>query len=200
MAEMRDFAREAWEAATHRHVHAQPVAEGGDTRDIIVVSTPQNPAHAHHQWQDWMLRHAADAAPETPAAVPATMAAATAAAATPQEEPMSLTTIEDDVREDLTKGLDYVTGWAQRVQTLMPAIVDTVDTVGSSTVGKLIEAAAGAVLPAPYEQVAADFVKDLVAKYGTPAAAATPAPADPAAPAQTDSAPAEQQPAAPVTA
>ena len=128
--------------------------------------------------------HAADAAPETPAAVPATMAAATAAAATPQEEPMSLTTIEDDVREDLTKGLDYVTGWAQRVQTLMPAIVDTVDTVGSSTVGKLIEAAAGAVLPAPYEQVAADFVKDLVAKYGTPAAAATPAPADPAAPAQ----------------
>lgn len=133
--------------------------------------------HIEHPFR----RHAADAAPQTPAVVPATIAVATAAAPQ-QEEPMSLvTTIEADVKTDLTDGLEWLDGFVTRVKAAAPGIIATSEAIGGSTVGKLVEAAAGAVLPPAYEQVAVDFIKDLITKYGQPAQAVA---APVAAPAQ----------------
>lgn len=109
---------------------------------------------------------------------------------------MTIATIEDDVREDLTKGLDYVAGWAQRVQQALPGIVSTVDTVSGSTIGKLASSLAGAVIPEPYESMLVSLVSDFASRYGqpatTPAAAATTTttPVTPAAPATATTAPA----------
>lgn len=122
-------------------------------------------------------RRTADAAPETPAPVPATMAAEPAAI---QEETMSLAQIEDDVREDVTKGIEYVAGWAQRVQAALPGLVSTVDAVGGSTVGKLAETLLGIVIPEPYETILVNYAEDFAKRYGAPV------PAAPAAPAQGD--------------
>jgi hypothetical protein len=132
--------------------------------------------HIEHPFR----RHAADAAPQTPAVVPATIAVATAAAPQ-QEDTMSLATIEADVKDDLTQGLDWMEGFVTRVKAAAPGIIATSEAIGGSTVGKLVEAAAGAVLPPAYEQVAVDFIKDLITKYGQPAQAVA---APVAAPAQ----------------
>jgi hypothetical protein len=92
---------------------------------------------------------------------------------------MTLTAISDDVKTDLTEGITYVEGLVQRLKTAAPGIISTSEAVANSTVGKLAEALAGAVIPAPYEEIAVSFVKDLAAKYGaaTVTPAVTPAPA-----------------------
>ena len=82
---------------------------------------------------------------------------------------MSLTQIEDDVRADLSDGLAYVAQWASKLQGVMPAIVSTVDKVGGSTVGKLAETLAGAVIPQPYEDMLVGLVDDFAKRYGQPA-------------------------------
>lgn len=94
---------------------------------------------------------------------------------------MSLATLEADVKTDLTDGLDWLDGFVTRVKAAAPGIIATSEAIGGSTVGKLVEAAAGAVLPPAYEQVAVDFIKDLITKYGQPAQAVA---APVAAPAQ----------------
>jgi len=122
--------------------------------------------------------------PQAPADRPVNLAAATAAV--PREEaPMSLTTLTDDLRNDLTDGLAWVTDWAARVKAAAPGIVSTVDTVANSTVGKLAETLAGSVLPPEVEPVLVNLVGDFVKRYGQPAAVAPAAPQQPAAPAPT---------------
>ena len=116
-------------------------------------------------------------APETPAQQPVNLASATAAAAT-KENHMSLATIEEETKNFLTEGLDYLVAQGAKLRAAAPGIIATTEAVGGSTVAKLVEAAAGAILPPAYEQVAVDFVKDLIAKYGQPTAAAA---VDPAA-------------------
>ena len=98
---------------------------------------------------------------------------------------MSLTTIADDLREDLSTAengaITYIEGWIGRVKAAMPAIVSTVDTVSGSTVGKLAEELGAAVLPPEDEAALVQFAKFMRAKYEA-AKVAAPAPA-PAAPA-----------------
>jgi hypothetical protein len=135
--------------------------------------------HLHHH-------HAAQAATPTPAAGPVTVKAAPNL----EERIMSLLdTITGDVRADLTDGLDYAEGLLGRLKAVAPSVIETADKLGGTTVGKLVDAAAGMVLPAPYEDVAVSFIKDLVSKYGQQPLAAPAAPvvatpdATPAAPA-----------------
>lgn len=129
---------------------------------------------AEHAIGSWFHRqHAA----QTPAPMPATMAAAAAA---PKENPMSLAKLDDDIKEDLTEGLTYVEGLVGRLKAAAPGVIATGEAVSGSTVGKLVEAVAGRVLPAPLEDALSSIVKDFVDRYA-PAAAATPAPAAPAA-------------------
>jgi hypothetical protein len=119
--------------------------------------------------------------PQAPAAQPVNLAAATAAAPSKENTMSPITTLEDDVKADLTDGLNWMEGFVTRVKAAAPGIIATSEAIGGTTVSKLVEAAAGAVLPPAYEQVAVDFVKDLITKYGQPAQA----PAAPAgAPAQ----------------
>lgn len=147
MARMRDFAHEAEEAVFGHHRHHD------------------EPRMAPHV-------EAALAARQTPAVQPATMAPAGAAT---KENRMSLSTLEDDVKADLTQGLDYLIDFGTRLKSAAPGIIATSEAVGSSTVGALVEAVGGAILPPQLEQVAVDFVKDLVGKYGSqPVQAAAP--------------------------
>ncbi len=89
---------------------------------------------------------------KTPAAQPVNLAAATAAAATQQEETMSIAQLEDDVKTDLTQGLDWLEGFVGRVKAAAPGIIATSEAVGGQTVGKLIEIAAGKFLPPGVEE------------------------------------------------
>ena len=114
----------------------------------------------------WFDRH--DGTSQTPAPAPATMAAATAAATAPQEDTMSLAQLEDDVKTDLTDGIQWLQGFAQRIGQAAPGIIATSEAVGSSTVGALVEAVDGRILPPQLETVLAGIVKDFVDKYATP--------------------------------
>lgn len=93
-----------------------------------------------------------DAAPGQPAQEPGTMAVAAAAAQPTGGTTVSLATIEDDVRADLTQGLDWLEGFVGRVKNAAPGIISTVDAVSGTTVGKLIETAAGKFLPPGIEE------------------------------------------------
>lgn len=140
-------------------------------------------AVAEHTAAGWF--HHRHGAPQTPASQPVTLTAeaTTAAALTPEETLMNLLTeLTDDARGDLTDGLSYAEGLISRLKGIAPSVIETADTIGGSTVGKLIEAAAGAVLPAPAEDILVNMVKDFVSHYGAPATAA-PVAAAPAAPA-----------------
>ena len=152
---MPDIFHEAEEAVFGRH-HVVPIADGG-TQTVGNLTT------------------------QTPAARPATMKAATAAAPQ-QEDTMSLATIEDDVKADLTDGLNWLQGFASRLTAAAPGIIATSEAVGGSTVGALVEAVAGRILPPQLEQILANQVKDFVDRYSQVQAAA-PAP-QPPAPAQ----------------
>lgn len=111
------------------------------------------------------------ASPELPAQRPVNLAAAPAAAAK-QEDTMSLTTIESDVKAYLTDGLDYLDGMVARLKQAAPGIIETTEAVGGSTVAALVEAVAGRVLPPQLEQVLAAQVADFVSRWGAPAQAA----------------------------
>lgn len=121
-----------------------------------------------------------DAAPQTPATAPATMAAAPAAAP-PQEDTMSLATLEDDIKNDLTEGAAYVEQWIGRVKQAAPGIIATSEAVAGSTVGQLAEIFLGRVLPPDVETELLSVVKRYVTSFGQPAAPAqatfTPVPA-----------------------
>lgn len=99
---------------------------------------------------------------------------------------MSLAQIEDAVRTDLTDGLDWLDGFVQRVKAAAPGIISTVDTVSNTTVGKLAETLAGAVIPAQYEPMLVGLVEDFARRYGQPTVPVT------------DPAPTGQQPVQPV--
>lgn len=92
---------------------------------------------------------AAHAATQTPATAPDSPAAP---AASTQGDTMPLTQIEDDVKADLTAGVSWVKEWAARIEAAAPGIIATTDAVGGSTVGKLVEIAAGKILPPGVEE------------------------------------------------
>lgn len=143
-----------WQRIRHPSRHAVPLAQGGDARNVI----------------------------QTPANMPATMVTATAAAAT-KESTMSIATLEDAVKTDLTDGIDWLDGFVGRIKAAAPGIIATSEAVGGSTVGALVEAVAGRILPPQLESVLAGLVKDFVDRNAAPAAtvadstAAQPAPA-----------------------
>lgn len=107
-------------------------------------------------------------------AQPATMAAATAPAPN-KENRMNLTQIEDDVRTDLTDGLNWLDGFVQRVKAAAPGIITTVDAVSGSTVGQLAEIFLGKILPPDVEAEFIAIAKRYAATFGQPAAPAAPA-------------------------
>lgn len=84
---------------------------------------------------------------------------------------MSLATLENDVRTDLTAGLDYLDGLVGRLKTAAPGIIATADAVGGSTVAALVDAVAGRILPAGLEPILASIVRDFVDKYAVAAPA-----------------------------
>lgn len=125
-------------------------------------------------FEDHLPHH--HAAPQTPAPVPATMAAD---AATAQEEPMPLSTLEDDVKNDLTQGVDWLDGFVTRLRTAAPGIIATSEAVGSSTVAAVVEAVAGRVLPPELETGLAAMVRTFVDQFA-PQAVTAQAPQPPA--------------------
>lgn len=185
MAEMRDFAREAWEAATRRHVHAQPVAEGGDTRNVV-TEVKQEAAvgwtdvahlfHRHHDDQPSIARHveAARAAPQTPATAPASLAAAPAAAGTQQEETMSLIT-------DAEAGWNAAEAEIAKLRAALPGALAKAKAFETSPFAQLAEKVAGGVLPPEAVTIAVNaadkVIDDLIGLYSTPAAEQTQQPA-----------------------
>lgn len=180
MARMPDFEREILNQLRHaenrvvgglfRHPHGgQPVSESG-----VIAAIEQSRA---------------------PAVPPVTIS--TAAANTGGF--MSLTALEDDVRGYLTDGVSYLDDMVTALKAKAPALIATMDAVSGSTVGKLVEALGGAVLPPQVEEFVAGVVKDAVARYGQQpqAAPAQPQqPADATAAAPASPAPAPAQPAA----
>lgn len=120
---------------------------------------------------------------QTPATQPVNLAAATAAAANPQGDTVSLATLDDEVKNDLTKGMDWLEGVVARVKAAAPGIIATSEAVGGSTVSALVEAVAGRILPPQLESMLASIVKDFVDRYA-PVAVAAPVQPQQAAPAQ----------------
>jgi hypothetical protein len=113
------------------------------------------------------------AAPETPAPQPVNLTAA-AAAAEPQEEPVSIAKLEADIKNDITEGAAWVAEWAARIKTAAPSIIETTEAAGGPTVARLIQVAAGRVLPPGVEDIAASLLGKLFDDF---APAAQPAPA-----------------------
>jgi len=141
--------------------------------------------HGHHAASEPRQAQAAGRAPiQPPDSSPVNLAAATAAALR-EETPMSLASIDADLRNDLTAGISYGKELFARLEAAAPGIISTVDTVANSTVGKLAETLAGSVLPPEVEPVLVNLVGDFVKRYGQPAAVAPAAPQQPAAPAPT---------------
>lgn len=171
MARMPDFEREIareWDKIVHRQPEPQSLAAQLDAARAFST--------------------------QPPASQPVTLTAdaTTTTALTPEETLMSLlTTLTEDARGDLTDGLSYAEGLIARLKDIAPSVIETADTIGGSTVGKLIDAAAGAVLPAPAEEILVNLVKDFVSHYGTPAPATTATPVAPVATAPAAPAPAE---------
>jgi hypothetical protein len=113
------------------------------------------------------------AAPEPPAIQPDSVDTTTAT------EDTMLAKLEDDVKKDLTEGVAYLEEFIGRVKAAAPGIISNAEQIGGSTVGRLVETAAGRILPPPIEDIAVELLGPLFEKYGTPQAA--PAPAEPAA-------------------
>lgn len=117
--------------------------------------------------------------PQTPATAPVNLAAAPAAAAK-QEDTMSLATLEDDVKADLTDGLNWMEGFVTRVRAAAPGIIATSDALASSTVGQVAEMFLGKVLPPDVETELLGIVRRYVTTFGQ----AAPVPVQQPAPAQ----------------
>jgi hypothetical protein len=125
------------------------------------------------------FRHAADAAPQTPAQQPVNLATAPAAAATQQGDTMAIVQLEDDVKKDLTDGMDWLDGLVQRVKAAAPGIIATSEALGNSTLGKLAETAAGKFLPPGVEEEFLALAGRYFGTFGQPVTAAAAAPAAP---------------------
>lgn len=138
------------------------------------------------------FRRAGQTAPETPAAMPATMEAATAAAAT-KENPMSLATLENDLRIGVTAVKDEIGKFEQN----LPGLVAEAKNLASSPLGQLAitgaEHVAAGILPpealAVIESGAAKLYNDILGLYSPQGAQQAPA-----APVATDPAVTGQQP------
>lgn len=114
------------------------------------------------------FHHAApDSAPQAPASRPDTQTAP--AAATPQENTMGITAIEEDVKTDLTDGLTWMEGFVKRVKAAAPGIIATSEAVAGSTVGQVAEIFLGKVLPPDVEAELLTVVKRYVTSFGQPA-------------------------------
>jgi hypothetical protein len=164
---MPDIFHETEEAVFgHLHHHAVPLAEGGNADDVITTRTP--------------------------ATQPVNLAATPVAAPSKENTMSPLSTLEDDVKADLTDGLNWLDGFVTRVKAAAPGIIATSEAVGSSTVGKLVELAAGKILPPGVEEEFLALAGRYFGSFGQVAALAPAAPV--AAPVD------PQQPAAPVPA
>jgi hypothetical protein len=134
-----------------------------------------------HRFDAFRPRHGTS---EPPASQPVTVNAGPR----PAKEPFMslLDTITEDVKSDLTQGVAYLKEFAGRLEQVSPSIISTAETLGGSTVGKLIEAAAGTVLPADVESELVNIVKTYVTRFGsattTPAVPSAPVAAAPSAP------------------
>lgn len=137
-----------------------PDFEAEIARDAAAIGHGITGLFQHH--------HAApDGAPHAPASRPDTQAAP--AAATPQENTVSLATIEDDVKTDLTQGIDWMEGFVKRVKAAAPGIIATSEAVGGSTVGQVAEMLLGKFLPPDVEAELLALVKRYVTTFGQPA-------------------------------
>jgi len=110
-----------------------------------------------------------------------TAAAEPTIAITPQEEPVSLATLETAVKDDLTNGIAYIKEFAARIEQAAPGIIGNAEAAAVPLVGKLAEAIAGRILPPPLEEVLIGLVSDFYDRSGQPAPAAPEQPTAPAA-------------------
>jgi hypothetical protein len=92
---------------------------------------------------------------------------------TAEEHDMDLS---NDLKTDLTDGLDYVEGWVGRVKAAAPEVLSVAQRWANSPVTKALEDAGEAIDPAA-ETVIAGWIRDLASlKLGTVSAAPAPAP------------------------
>lgn len=120
-------------------------------------------------WVEHHLPHR-HAAPQSPAPQPVTMAPATADATAPQKDTtMSLATLEDDVKNDLTQGLDYLEGMVGRLKTAAPGIIGNAETVLAPIVERFAQTVGDRVLPPLMEEGLMAVVDAYFAKLGQPA-------------------------------
>jgi hypothetical protein len=89
---------------------------------------------------------------------------------------MSLAQLEDDVKTDLTQGLDWLEGFVGRVKAAAPGIIATSEAVGGSTVGQVAELFLGKFLPADVEAELLGIVRRYVSTFAQPVEAAPAAP------------------------
>lgn len=87
---------------------------------------------------------------------------------------MSLATLEDDVKNDLTQGVGWLKGFVTRLEQAAPGIIATSEAVGGSTVGQLAELFLGKVLPPDVEAELLALVRRYVTTFGQPAAVVAP--------------------------
>lgn len=96
-----------------------------------------------------------------------------------QEGPPEMS-FADDIKTDLTDGLDYVEGWVGRAKQAAPEILTRLQKYANSPVVTALETAGAAIDP-PAEAIIAGWIRDLAnLRAPAPAAAADPA-ADPGA-------------------
>jgi len=141
MPHMPDIFHEAEEAVFGRR-HVVPLSEGGtDTPDNIVTQAQDAPT-ARRQWEHavgHLFHHDADPATQTPATVPATMAATPVAAAT-QEEPMSIIT-------DLEDGYAAAKADLAKVEAALPGALAKARQLEGNPLADLAVKAAESILP-----------------------------------------------------
>lgn len=124
--------------------------------DSVIESFEEwrNHLHLHHHGH-----------PQTPAPGPVTLAAAQPAT----EAPMSLATLENDVKNDLTQGLDYLEGMVGRLKTAAPGIIGNAETVLAPIVERFAQTVGDRVLPPLMEEGLMAVVDAYFAKLGQPA-------------------------------
>ena len=82
---------------------------------------------------------------------------------------MSLATLENDVKTDLTQGVGWLKGFVTRLEAAAPGIIATSEAVGGSTVGQIAEMFLGKVLPPDVEAELLTLVKRYVVTFAQPA-------------------------------
>lgn len=105
---------------------------------------------------------------------------------TSEEQPVDHEPMTEEVRSDLTDGMDYLAVLAGRLRKAAPGFIDSAAALGNSTVAKLAEALGGKILPADAEADLISIARVFISRFGqdTPAAG-QPDTQPPAAPAGT---------------